>query len=250
MHADARAVLAAADARRLRAGRAWRSLAPARDAAHTLAELGDLVVGSEGASDPEGARAAAVALADLSDAIVEHFPENVFCDLDAVAGALAREARCSPAHAREVGAGLVDLHELYGRSTTIRFRYVHDFLYGFDWARWVAAAPAERALEPPFGRAFVSYSLGRGRELLALIEADDAKYHRLAAGETRSPFPFRRDPDSEAAILRALAADGAVPVAAWEVEPLAEWDRPYARLREAKARALGLALDAETLGTR
>lgn len=233
----ARDLLALADARRRDAGVAWRSLAPERAEAASLVEIGDRVLA---ASPPASALAVAEALAGLSDAMVAHFPENIFGDLDAVAGALFAEASAGPEAARTLGAQLVALHALYGRATTIRFRYVHDFLYGFDWARWVAAAPAARGAEPPFGRAFLAYSLARGDELLGLIARDDPKYHRLAPGEARSPFPFRRDPEAEAAILRSLARDGNVPVAAWEVHPRPIWDRPYVRLREEKAYALGL----------
>jgi hypothetical protein len=213
-----------------------RSLAPGRTRATSLVELADLFA----PLPADAAMAAASALVAVADALRVHFPENVFADLDVVAGQLADDARRSPRRASETAERLVALHQLYGRSTTIRFRYVHDFLYGFDWARWVAAEPDPRKHELPFGRGFLDRSLERGRELLGLIAEDDPKYRRLEPGEVRSPFPFRRDPEAETRILLALAEGDAIPVCAWDPTARGTWDRPFVRLREEKARSLGL----------
>jgi hypothetical protein len=213
---------------------AWASLAPDRDRARTAAEL------ARGfAAHPEAA-ALGAAIEQVSDALRENFPDNVFGDLDALAGSLARRA---DARAIEASAArIARLQRLYGASSSIRFRYAHDFLYGYDWARWWQRDPEARAEVGPFDDAFLGYLEERGRELLALIAADDAKYPTLRHARSRNPFPFRREPADERLLLEALAREGGVPVAAWERSPRLDAARPFSALREARARALGLAL--------
>ncbi len=185
------------------------------------------------------------ALEVVDRSIARHFPENLFGDLDRLAHELDR-LRSSHGgeamHARAERIGHV--HALFGRETPLQFRYTHDFLYGYDWARWVARAPEERALVGPYDDVFLAYSEQRAGELCALVAADDRKYGRLAAGVHRNPFPFRRDLEAERILHRALAAEGLVPVHAWRPDTPAHWDRPYSALREARAKELGLAHDA------
>jgi hypothetical protein len=180
------------------------------------------------------------ALVSLCRAVETHFPENIFVDLDLLASVLAETVqRSGAAAAREQGEQLVCLHSLYGEQTAIRFRYVHDFAYGFDWARWVARDPKAHANVGPFDGAFLEYSEARARELLQLIARDDPKYGPIDPREHRNPFPFRRDPDAERAILTSLARGHALPVEAWNASAPPRWDRPYTELREAEALALG-----------
>jgi hypothetical protein len=177
----------------------------------------------------------------IAAAVRRSFPENLYLDLDLPSAVLARGGR---AHGRawveETAAAIGELHDLFGEATSIRFRYVHDFLYGFDWARWVARDPAARAGIGPFDRAFLEHARRRGHELLALIEEDDEKYRRLPASAHRNPFPFARDPDSEARLLRDLASRGWIPVEAWDPDARPVWDRAYSRERERTAFALGI----------
>ena len=172
-------------------------------------------------------------------AIREHFPENLFWDLDGLIGVTAREAR-DPLELRAAFDDIVALHALFGGATAIRFRYVHDFVYGFDWARWVAGDPASRAHVHPFSRRFVGVMLGRGDKLLRQIADDDAKYPQLRDSKHRNPFGFSRDPEDEVRLYRDLAERGLIPVQAWEDDAPARWDRPYTRARDERAAALGL----------
>ncbi len=211
----------------------WQSLAPGRARPTPLHALVSRCA-------PASREVTHGVLASLCAAIEKHFPENIFVDLDRLAVSLDGTVRTRGVDAaRAQGERLVRLHSLFGGETAIRFRYVHDFFYGFDWARWVARDPATRGAVGPFDDAFLAYSETRARELLDLIARGDAKYGCLDAREHRNPFPFRRDPEAERAILAALARDGSIPVAAWSSEPIAVWDRPYAAMREAKAAALG-----------
>jgi hypothetical protein len=209
------------------------SLAPTREQPTPIAAL---------ASSP----VVAVGLTRIGAAIARHFPENVFADLDRMA-ALLEALRTHHGDARALAHAdrIAHVHALFGCETVLRFRYAHDFLYGFDWARWVARDPRSRASVGPYDDAFLDYSAQRAAELAALVEAGDRKYGPLVAGAHRNPFPFRRDLDAERTLHRALAADGAIPVRAWEASGTDAWDRDFTVLREEKARALGLSADAD-----
>ncbi|MCA9707587.1 MAG: aldo/keto reductase [Myxococcales bacterium] len=133
------------------------------------------------------------------------------------------------------------LQDLFGQGTAIRFRYVHDFVYGFDWAKWVARDPAARASVGPFEPPFLAFMLERGHQLLQLIaDGRDRKYPPLPDDRPRNPFGFSREPEAEIALHQSLAADGLLPVEAWRVDAQPRWDRPYAELRRQRALALGL----------
>jgi hypothetical protein len=213
---------------------AWASLAPDRTLARTPTELARAL-----SAHPE-ADSVGAALERVAAALHESFPDNVFGDLDALAGSLAR--RESGRAIEASAARIVGLQQLYGASSSIRFRYAHDFLYGYDWARWWQRDPAARADIGPFDDPFLGYLEERGRELLGLIAADDAKYPTLRHARSRNPFPFRREPADERLLLTALAREGNVPVAAWQTSPPLDAGRPFSALREARARALGLGL--------
>lgn len=215
----------------------WRSLQPGRTDARPLSELvPDRALGGE------VRRAVARGMVRIAEAMHRNFPSNLFGDLDLVLARLERGgAENGEAWVDGAATTVVELHELFGQQTAIQFRYVHDFLYGFDWARWVRRDPEARASVGPFDEPFLAYVGRRGRELLALIAEDDAKYHRIPRGADRNPFRFHRDPQSEAALLCDLAAAGWVPVEAWRRDAAPCWDRDYVAAREARARALGLA---------
>ncbi len=233
--------LADADAR-LFEGVTRRSLAPSRARATGIDGI-VAALGREGVPmgllEPLGDGLVAIA-----GAMLDAFPDNLFWDLDFLAASLAREAmRSGDARAhltRAVRTACVVQHP-FGCKTPIRFRYVHDFSYGFDWSKWVLADSAARAHVGPFDMAFLERMKRRGEELLGLIAEDDAKYGRLAGETARNPFPFSREIEDEERLMRDLAARRALPVEAWRFDATPEWDRPYYRLREERANALGLA---------
>jgi hypothetical protein len=187
--------------------------------------------------------AAASGLGRLEAAIREAFPENLFCDLDALLAGIVREAVGASAPAEHVAGSFdraVEIQHLFGRATPIRFRYVHDFVYGFDWARWVRKDPAGRARVGPYDRAFLDRMRARGAELLELIEQDDSEYPRLPGREPRNPFGFSRQPDAESRLFTDLARRDLLPVAAWRFDATPRWDRPFRELRAERARELGI----------
>lgn len=221
------------------------SLEPTRARATSLGELGERMLREVEA--PELWRAHSSALAALALAQLEHFPQNLFWDLDYPALSLVRAARAHPAGARaylgRYAELMTALHAAYGQRSPIRFRYVHDFLYGFDWERWVASEPDARSHVGPFELPFLERALERSHELVQAIEAGDASYPPLEPGRYRNPFGFSREPDQERLLHRALLERGAIPVRSFDAEEAPTADRQGSRVREQLAAELGLSLE-------
>lgn len=213
------------------------TLDPKRESATPLRVLVDRL--SEPSERPHlAAMAAAVAESQL-----ESFPENLFWDFDFYLAATHAQARAAPdyaTHLDQVTVITVRLMRMYGQESAIRFRYVHDFIYGFDWARWVSRGPEQRSGVGPFSLAFLKQSERRGRDILELIEADDAHYPKLDDDQPRNPFPFHREPEAELRLYRQLAERDAIPVRAWCVHAEPDASRDFDALREQTARNLGL----------
>jgi hypothetical protein len=176
-------------------------------------------------------------LARVAAAVLENFPENIFWDFDYLVDSLLRLA--APERERFTQL-VVALNRRFGRHTVIAFRYAHDFLYGYDWARWVKKSADARSAVGPFSMEFLASMNERGRELEALIENNDAKYPRLPAGTARNPFSFSREPEDEQQLFIELAARGAIPVPAWQTVVELDYSRAYTQIREQTAEQLGL----------
>ncbi len=214
------------------------TLDPCRPAATPLREL---VASLAGHAEIEHLAAAAV---QVASAQLDNFPENLFWDFDRYLASVHEHAAASKDYAASIEQSslmTVGLMRLYGQQSKIRFRYVHDFMYGFDWARWVRRDPANRVGVDPFGTSFLSQSESRGRDILDLIEADDTWYPRLGDGVARNPFSFSREPEDELVLYRDLSARGLIPVQAWRIDAAPDWSRDFDALREARAKALRLA---------
>jgi len=208
-----------------------------RDRATPLAELVDMLADAE--QRPYLGRAACA----VGEAQLEAFPENLLWDFDYYLASVHREAVRSGdysdhlARATEVTVGLM---HLYGQSSSIRFQYVHDFIYGFDWARWVRREPEARSRTLPFSLEFLRQSDTRGRAILCLIEKDDDVYPKLSGSGSRNPFPFVRTPDEELTLYRGLANRGHIPVEAWRIDAKPDYSRDFDAIREGAAEHLGL----------
>ena len=211
-----------------------RSLRPEGGPARSLVEL------ARGLPSPlhqePVASAFGDALLELDAIFRQSFPENIFLDLDYLAGTLGM----LPEPARAERLSLVRALCSEFAAPPLQFRYAHDFVYGFDWCRWVAREPAERANIGPFDPPFLSYLAQRARELKALIAEGDHKYHPIQTDTFRNPFSFVREPHEEIAIHQALTKKGHIPVEAWRCGGHVRWDLPFAALREETARELGL----------
>ena len=220
-----------------------RSLAPDREQSRSLLEV--CAAAAQPGDDPEMLTVLATGLAELARAQRASFPDNVCCDFDLLVADAVRQARASAHPAAAMASRLASmcrLQRLYGGDTAIRFRYVHDFVYGFDWAKWVARDPDLRGSVGPFDPVFLEHLERRAHELLGLISEDDAVYGALPDDHARNPFPFSREPADELALHRSLARSGLVPVAAWDPQARPTWERAFAALRVERAAALGLAV--------
>lgn len=248
-----------------RASLAPRSGDPALAAAVPLAtSYRELDANEGGRLLPVARTALRAGLVDVDRALRAHFPDNVYGDLDAmvhdfVTAVLDLEpARAAAALTRRFAA-VAELFSRYGEHGPIRFRYAHDLLYGFDWAKWrwravhgergVGEIPSPVFGDPgPWSLPFLKRMRCRACELEGLIAAGDETYPPLddvvSEGDAahRNPFRFARDLDAETRLYRELAASELVPVAAWSAaaDRRDVWSRPYAALREQVARRLGL----------
>lgn len=231
-----------ADSRLATAAAPWASAAPERSRAHGLTEIAELALAP--GDDPALVDAFVDGLVGLAEAIHAAFPGNLLWDLDLPATTWLVRARASEQPARrcaELFGLAIDLQHAFGRTGALHFRYVHDFTYGYDWAKWVARAPGERAGIGPFDDVFLRAMAERGRELVGIIAAGgDPKYPPLPDHVDRNPFPFAREPEGELALHRELARLDQLPLHTWRSTDAPRWDRPYAAWREAAAARLGL----------
>jgi len=240
------AELCAVDGRLADAGIIRHSLNPTRDRATSLEQLGRRLCSDAHQPTDGVALALAKGLIDVVHAIQHNFPDNLFWDLDHLWGAICTQA-ASPdvdgeAHARKMWRKVVALQRLYGRHTRVRFRYAHDFLYGYDWAKWVRKDVARRADIRPFDEAFLDVLQTRGEELIHLIDRNDATYPELPEGRARNPFGFTREPIPERTLHRDLAKRALVPVQAWMASGRETWRNDYSAVRAERAVELGFGL--------
>lgn len=211
----------------------WASLAPDRDRPTSCVALGRQHLPT---LSPTCQEAFSRAISCVVGAILEHFPDNIYGDLDLLAAVLAAQPSADAMGAR--GVRVAALQEGFGSNSPIRFRYAHDFLFGFDWARWVARDPEHRTAVGPYDPLFLAYLETRRTELLVLIDANDQKYPSLGPSQPRNPFGFSRDPQDERRLHEALAQDALIPVPAWNPRARCAWSRPYSTLRERYAEQL------------
>lgn len=214
------------------------TLDPHRQGASTLAEL------VERLADAEERAHLAAAASSVAEAQLECFPENLLWDFDFFLASVHRQAVAADDYAARLDESTrvtVGLMRLYGQQSVIQFRYVHDFMYGFDWARWVRREPVARAHVAPFSLDFLKQVEVRGRDILDLIEADDEVYSQIDDDRPRNPFPFSREPEDELRLYRALSERGCIPIEAWRLDARPDATRDFDAIREDAARQLGIA---------
>ncbi len=174
-------------------------------------------------------------LARILSSALNNFPDNIFWDLDFLVSSMLKQALMAEridAFIDNFGDKIVYLMETFGRESEINFRYVHDFTYGYDWAKWVSKNPRERSHLEPFCLDFLDYLLTRGQEILYKISIDDAHYHRLQNNNYRNPFRFSREPEDERRLLTYLADNQLIPVATWNWNAQPTWKKPFHKIRE------------------
>ncbi|MEH2070468.1 MAG: hypothetical protein V7K47_20295 [Nostoc sp.] len=167
---------------------------------------------------------------------LQNFPENIFWDFDFMVSSMLRQALVADEGAVDFlkifGEKMFYLMEMFGINTEIRFRYVHDFLYGFDWARWVQKDPKNRAKVEPFSLVFFDYLLNKGKELIQRISYGQITCYKLCDTGYRNPFSFSREPEDEYRLLTYLAQQELIPVAAWNWNASPVWNKPFQEMRQ------------------
>jgi hypothetical protein len=182
------------------------------------------------------------------DSILENYPENIFWDLDFLASNMftkIQEEETNTSKSKRafyLREKLQDIFELFGNKTAIHFRYIHDFIYGYDWCKWVRSSedPIMDHLLDPFGNCFLDSIKKRGLEILELIAKNDENYVSLDSGVYRNPFTFSRGTEDEIRLFRDLANTGDIPVPGWQVYGAVQFKKDYSLIRNNRAVTLGI----------
>ncbi len=209
------------------------SLNPHKTFATSFTELGSLV--TEKTNDTQLITFLASTLERIILAYLDNFPDNIFWDFDFLVSSMLNQALVADdpvEFLKYFGDQIISLLELCGVKRKIRFRYVHDFIYGFDWVRWVQKETETRANEEPLSLNFLNYLLGRCEEILQLICLEKASNYKLCNEGYRNPYCFSRKPEDEHRLLTYLAVNQLIPVTAWNWNAQAVWNKPFQQLRE------------------
>ncbi|BAY46520.1 hypothetical protein SAMD00079811_41320 [Scytonema sp. HK-05] len=210
------------------------SLNPHKTFATSFVELGSSI--AEKTCDIQLINSLSNTLERMLRAMLHNFPENIFWDFDFIVSSMLKQALVAEASAvsfvESFGDKIVSLMELFGSQSEIRFRYVHDFIFGFDWAKWVQNEAQTRAVIEPFSLTFLDCLISKGKGILQLIRVGDARYHQLREQCYRNPFCFSREPEDEQRLLTYLAAQQLIPVPAWNWNARPVWNKPFHQLRE------------------
>ena len=219
------------------------TLDPQRTHATPLRVLGEHLLASE--TDPHVIGAFAQTVQTIVEAQLYNFPENIFWDFDCMLATLLADGRRWPQgvvdYLRKTSLLMARLQHMFGCHARIRFRYVHDFIYGYDWARWAALDHEHRSRIGPHDMRFLRYVLQRGEQIVRMTFEETTRFPAIAEDQWRNVFVFRRDPEAEMLLLRDLAARDLIPVRAWVTDPPTVDPRiDYSSARTERARALGL----------
>ncbi|RCJ38839.1 hypothetical protein A6769_07300 [Nostoc punctiforme NIES-2108] len=218
------------------------SLNPQKILMTSFAELGNLI--AEQNTDIQIITTIQQTLESIVRTQLENFPENIFWDFDFLVSSMLRQALTADEGAinflKTFSKKMISLTEMFGNKTEMRFRYVHDFMYGFDWARWVQKEPQNRAHVEPFSLVFFDYLLAKGKELLQRINHGQVISYKLCETGYRNPFTFSREPEDEYRLLTCLAEEQLIPVAAWNWNANPIWNRPFQDMRQQLALKLDI----------
>ena len=173
---------------------------------------------------------------DLFSSQNENFPTNIFWDMD---GLISFFLHLNDSKKQKnLCKILLKLYDRYGNKKSINFAYIHDFIYGFDWYRWVKKDFFVRKNIGPYDFVFLDYLNKRSLELFELIKINDHKYSTLCPHVKRNPFSFRRTVEEEIKIHLKLACKGAIPWKAWILKDKKTkkfWETNFSKIRQEMA---------------
>lgn len=223
-----------------------RTLDPARTRTTPLVEICREILSGE--EDRQTITLFCEGAIELAHSQAVNFPENIFWDLDLLLAEVYRDSQRGDStvdHSglRERFVVLDEILGLYGRRSSVNFNYVHDFIYGYDWVKWVSRDERERQDSSPFNLEFLRHLEKRGQEIVALIRKNDDFYQQLPRSTPRNVFGFSRDPDDEVKLFGHLASSGHIPVEAWNVNGTRRPDFNLYQVRYNTALELGLGRD-------
>jgi hypothetical protein len=183
------------------------------------------------------------------NSIILNYPENIYWDMDFLFCHVYRQLTEKKNYSekqtwlKELGSRVKHIMEIFGSQSKIQFRYIHDFLYGFDWCKWnrKLEETGEEVEYNPFGEEFLSYIENRGLEIQKMIENNDKNYVPMESGKYRNPFVFKRETEQEIAILSNLALTGDIPIFAWKSDAKFNSKKDYSLIRKERAIQLGIA---------
>lgn len=218
------------------------SLNPQKTLITSFAELGNLI--TEQNIDAEILTSLQETLEIIVRTQLQNFPENIFWDSDFLVSSMLKQALIADegaiAFLKAFSEKMVYLTEMFGNKTEIRFRYVHDFMYGFEWAKWVQKEPQKRAHIESFSMVFLDYLLIKGKELLQRINNSQVTSYKLCDTGYRNPFAFSREPEDEYRLLTYLAEEELIPVAVWNWNASPVWNKPFQEMRQQLALKLNI----------
>lgn len=218
------------------------TLNPDKTLITSFVELGNLITTMT--TDEEFILALGDTLKLIVYAQLQNFPENIFWDFDFMVSSMVRQALLADggfmSFLESFGDKMVLLIELFGINKEIRFRYVHDFIYGFDWARWVQREPQTRSNSEPFSLVFLEELLSKGEKLIKHINYGQLTSYNLSQTGYRNPFDFSREPEDEHLLLTSLAKANLIPVATWDWDTSPVWDKPFQEMRQQLALKLNI----------
>lgn len=179
----------------------------------------------------------------IINAQVDNFPENLFSDYDYLGHFIWEnvpdEEKISYCEK------IVQLYQEFGVHSEIHFQYIHDFIYGFDWARWVSKHKAAdecslpEKIPGPYDPIFLEYMRERGYEILELIDKNDQKYGKIPKDTNRNPFCFKRTPNYEIKVFNQLAENSSIPCKAWNIHENPCWSKDFETVRLEVADSMG-----------
>nr|MCU0824608.1 hypothetical protein [Leptospira sp.] len=183
-------------------------------------------------------------LISIVESIQFNFPHNIFFDIDYLSFEVINQCKSTNTDFLEQldlkRKKLISIFELFGKDSKIKFRYIHDFIYGFDWLKWMLEKRNPMENQSPYGNDFLNYISSRGAELVLLIDQNDVKYPDLME-EYRNPFLFSRTPIEEEKLHRVLQETDSLPISSWDIFAIPKFDKNYSSIRTQTAHSLGIA---------
>jgi hypothetical protein len=165
-----------------------------------------------------------------------YYPQNIFWDFDYLLFYIWSQKNKDVLFA--MAKKILNVQLYYSSINSINFAYIHDFIYGYDWDRWVRKDIKNRYLVGLYDLKFLSYLEKRGLQIIDSIGSDE-RYPVLVKNQNRNVYNFHRHGAAEIKTLTSLAKEENIPIQGWRTDG-GEWDcaKNYMLLREKKANEL------------